>query len=325
MSKNEAQNSPRLSVVMTVYNGENYIEAAVQSILSQDISDIPILIVNDGSTDTSGRILAQIAKQNPHIRVFNQENRGIPESVNELFGMVSTEYVTRMDADDISLPGRFSRQIAYLDAHPEIDVLGAHALYIDSDGRPIYVPKLPLEHDEIDTANLRGACSFIQSSVMMRSAIVRRVGGYDPHYRAAQDLDFWLRAAEHGRLANLPDVLLKYRITQSGVSGRNVSRQAELAAHACRSAWRRRGLPDQPLPTTHWRPLATKSSLYKFALQWGWQAWNAGNQATARHFFRHAIRLAPFSREAWTALAVAMIRRSPRVMSTDGAGKGGTR
>jgi len=297
---------------MPLYNGEAYVARTLDSILSQSFGDFECLVMDDGSTDGSAAIVEAYAARDPRVQLFRRPNRGIPDTVNELFGMMRGTFVTRADADDLSRPGRFETQIAHLEAHADLVALGGQALYMDDAERPIFVPRLPLEHDRIDAKNLAGQVAFVQSSVMMRAAAVRQIGGYDPAYPFAQDLDMWLRLAEIGQLANLPEVILDYRFTTDGISGSSVARQSKLADAACQAAWARRGLPEQELVRERWRPGQDAASRHDFFLKWGWQAWRAGHPATARHFFGQALRLKPASGAAWRALLAVLLGRKPQ-------------
>lgn len=305
--------APTLSVVMPLYNGEPYLAATLDGILSQSFADFELLIMDDGSTDGSVALAEAYADRDSRITVFRRENRGIPKTVNELFGMMRGQFVTRSDADDISEPGRFAMQVRHLENHSDLVALGGQALYMDEAGRPIFVPRLPLDHVGIDTMNLGGRTAFVQSSVMMRADAVRKIGGYDVDYPFAQDLEMWLRLAEIGRLENLEEVVLRYRFTTGGISGSSVERQSRLARQACETAWKRRGLEPQPFVTDHWRPNSEDpGSRHDFFLKWGWQAWRAGYADTARHFFGQAIKVNPLSWPAWKAGIALLLGRKPK-------------
>ena len=311
-SPSSTDGAPRVSVLLPVYNGARYLPAAIDSVLAQTFGAFEFLILDDGSTDDTPRILARYAACDPRIRVVTRENRGLTVSLNELIEAAKAPLLARMDADDICLPDRFQKQVAYLDAHPEVDTLGGHALYVDEDDRPIFVPGLPLDHERIDAMNLTGRVALVHPSVMMRATSIRRIGGYDLAYPRAEDLDLWLRLAERGRLANLSDTVLRYRFTSGGVSGGNVNQQAALARQACEAAWMRRGLPAKDYVEGRWRPEQTPASQHDFLLKWGWQAWKAGNLSTSRHFFRQAVRQRPTSMQAWKSLYSVTLGRKAR-------------
>ena len=128
------------------------------------------------------------------------------------------DLIARMDADDVALPERFARQVEFLRSHPEVDVVGGAQEHIDSNGRLLTVYHEPQEHEEIEELALTGACPISHPSVMMRRKAVLAVGGYRVEMMPAEDFDLWLRMGERGRLANLPDVIMRYRVHESSVS-----------------------------------------------------------------------------------------------------------
>ncbi len=202
---------PPISVCLPVYNAERYIAEAVESILGQTFGDFEFLIIDDGSTDGSRRILERYAAGDPRIRLVSRPNGGLVSALNELLGMARGEFIARMDADDIALPERFERQIAYLRDHGDVVALGTQILLIDPRGAPLTEMPLDLEHEDIDRAHLNGVTVLCHPTILARTASVLGVGGYRPGYFPGEDIDLWLRLAEVGRLANLPEILVKYR------------------------------------------------------------------------------------------------------------------
>jgi hypothetical protein len=151
-----------------------------------------------------------------------------------------------LDADDISDPGRLAAQMAFLDSHPEVGVVGAQLSYMDEDGKWLQSPKsLPLRHDEIRSQLFAGNCVIMHPTVMMRRECIAAVGGYRCVLDAAEDIDLWLRLADRTQLANLPDRLLAYRLHQGQVSRAKVWQQRLAHDLALLSARRRQqGRPD---------------------------------------------------------------------------------
>ena len=125
----------RVSVLLPLYNGEAYIREAVESVLAQTRRDFELLILDDGSRDGSLAIVQEIARRDPRVRLISRENRGLTETLNELLAAARGEFVARMDADDVCLPDRFERQVAFLDAHPEVVCVGGDPVMIDERGR----------------------------------------------------------------------------------------------------------------------------------------------------------------------------------------------
>lgn len=243
--------APSLSVAMSVYNGERFLAAAIDSVLAQTFTDFEFLILDDGSRDGTARILADAAARDPRIRVIARENRGLVAALNTLLDEARAPLVARMDADDIALPERFARQIAFLDAHPEVGVLGTWTEDIDEAGQPypLVAPDHPIDHAAFLAAIEAGAPLLCHPAVIYRRDLVRAVGGYHPAFRHCEDLDLWLRLAGVTQIANLPERLIRYRHYAQQVSSRHTTEQQVNAviarlAHAERMA----GRPD---PTEH--------------------------------------------------------------------------
>ncbi len=240
--------APPLTVALSVYNNAPYVGEAVESILNQTFGAFEFLIVNDGSTDGSAEIIEGYAARDSRIRVLHQENRGFVASLNRMLEEARAPLIARMDGDDISLPTRFERQLAFLDAHPDHGVIGTYALSIDDHGRRMIDsdrPK-PLTHDEL-VASFGEGPLLNHNAVIYRRDIVRSVGGYRTAYRHCEDFDLWLRLAPHTRMANLPEPLILYRRYSSQVSNRHLVEQAVNAGIAY-IAYRERGA-GRPDPT----------------------------------------------------------------------------
>ena len=223
---------PRVSVIMSVYNNEAVVAQAIDSILEQTFGDFEFLIVNDGSTDGSRAILDAYARRDSRIRLFHEPNRGLIASLNLMLERARGELIARMDGDDIALPARFERQVAYFDMHPDCGVLGTNTHEIDDAGAVTECTDFhPFDHAEILIA-LRQASPFCHSSVMMRRDVLAAAGGYRAAYRHCEDYDLWLRLSTRTRLANLPDRLLLYRRSPGQVSNRHAAVQQTGAAIA---------------------------------------------------------------------------------------------
>lgn len=235
--------APSVSVVMSVFNGERFLREAVQSILNQSFCDFEFIVINDGSTDNSGSILDSYQRRDPRVRAYHQENRGLIESLNRGCGLAQGRYIARMDADDIAVSDRLARQIDFMEEHPEVAVLGGAVEFIDETGKALRVARHPLHHREIQRV-LFDSSFMWHPSVVMRKAALIRVGGYR-NVAHAEDYDLWLRVADHFQMANLPEVLLKYRIHPAQVSVTWCRKQA-LGTAAARVAAiaRRNGNPD---------------------------------------------------------------------------------
>ena len=231
---------PQLTVALSVYNNAPHLDRAIASIRTQTFSDFEFLIVNDGSTDESGAIIDGHAAQDPRVRVIHQANQGLVASLNRLVAEARAPLVARMDGDDIALPDRFERQMAFLAAHPDHGVLGTRILFIDDDD--VIQTRMPLDHP-LDWRGIEAALLYdaplCHPSVIMRRDLVRSVGGYRAAFRHCEDHDLWLRLGGVTRMATLPDRLLHYRLSSSQVSNRHILEQ-RYGAVLARAAYRAR-------------------------------------------------------------------------------------
>lgn len=236
---------PVISVLMSVYNAERYVAEAIQSILTQTEGRFEFLIVNDGSTDASPSILDRYAKQDSRIRVIHQSNQGLIASLNTLLAQARAPLVARMDSDDVSRPERFAVQLAHMQAHPDIAVLGTNTDELDADGAFFPCSDFHPERAEEIRDRLMVASTMCHPSVMMRRDAIRAVGGYRAAFRHCEDYDLWLRVSEKYEMQNLPDRLFLYRRSPGQVSEKHILVQAIGAACARFAAEeRRQGRPD---------------------------------------------------------------------------------
>jgi glycosyltransferase involved in cell wall biosynthesis len=218
---------PRVTVVMPVYNNAPYVAAAIDSILRQTFVDFELLIVNDGSTDSTTKTVAGFS--DPRLRLINREHRGLVASLNQGLAMASGEYVAIMHGDDVAFPTRLSRQVEFLSNHPEVGILGTAYRIIDMDGRNREKIVLPCDDLDIRWTTLLGN-PFAHPTVMMRHQVIWDNGLY---YRETFDIDedyeLWSRFIFYARAANLRSPLLKYRVHYHSRTGQY--RQIQLEQH----------------------------------------------------------------------------------------------
>lgn len=241
--------TPRISVILPAYNAAPYIEEAVTSILRQTVADFELLALDDGSTDATGPILESLALRDPRIRLTRRANRGLVATLNELIAQARAPYLARMDADDIALPDRFERQARFLDQYPRIACVGGAVEFIASDATRVHAPPPVLDNASIQREALAGRVAICHPACMLRAAAVRAVGGYREHTWPAEDLDLFLRLGEHAELANIPSLVLRYRLHATSISASRAQQQRERIDAVCREAWSRRGRV-QPSPAT---------------------------------------------------------------------------
>ena len=206
---------PRVSIVMAVHDGARWLREAVDSALGQTLDDLELIVVDDGSTDATAEILASYGDR--RLSVVRQPRAGLTRSLNRGLRVAAAPLVARLDADDVALPERLARQVAFLDAHPEVGVLGTGCREIGAGGEPrgVYAP--PADDAAIRRALIRRN-PFVHSSVVMRRRAVEEVGGYDETVAVAQDYELWLRLSRVTRLANLPEPLVLRRLAPDRVS-----------------------------------------------------------------------------------------------------------
>ncbi|HLK82280.1 MAG TPA: glycosyltransferase [Xanthobacteraceae bacterium] len=240
--------APAISVIMPVRNGAEWLAEAVASIRAQEFGNFEFVIVDDGSDDGAAAMLSGFAAADQRIRLLRQPPQGVVAALNAAIAQARASYLARLDADDRAKPDRLGKQFAFMQAHPEIGLLGTFAERIDAAGN--IVGRLAPPTDPARLAHrLERANPFIHSSVMMRTALVRRVGGYRAAFRAAEDYDLWLRMAEVSGIANLADDLTQYRWHGSNLSQRDAVRQSFSVRLAQRSAACRRSGAGDPAAT----------------------------------------------------------------------------
>lgn len=203
-----------ISIIMPTYNNARYLSEAIDSILNQTFTDFEFIIVNDHSIDETAAILARYAYQDTRIHVIeNNKNLGVARTLNRGIGIAQGEYIARMDSDDISLPDRFEKQVVFLDANPDVGVLGTQTLFIDENGQfcEQMTWEKPATHNRL-VWQLLSATPFCHPSIMMRACCLRKAGGYDPDY-PNEDMQLWTRMVFSTKLANLGDTLLYYRMS----------------------------------------------------------------------------------------------------------------
>jgi len=202
---------------MAVYNGERYLREAIESVLVQTFSDFEFLIIDDGSTDQTRAIIRSYEDQRICL-VENEQNHGVTPSLNRGLCLARGEFIARQDADDISEPERFEKQIAFMDATPDVALLGTQFTGIDSDGTRWKGWPIPLSHNEIRWRLLFGT-PLIHASVMLRwEPVLRHVGYYNDELVKAQDFEYWHRITEKLRAQSLDEPLVRYRIHAERIS-----------------------------------------------------------------------------------------------------------
>lgn len=292
------------SVVLPVYNAEKYIAQAVQSILEQTFGNFEFLIVDDGSTDGSLKILRRFADQDSRIRLISRPNTGYVIALNEMLELATGEFVARMDADDIALPERFAKQIEHLRSNRTLIALGTRAMLVDPQDNDLCVMEMPLDHDAIDQQNLRGVgFAICHPALMFRREVLSRIGGYKPEFWPAENVEFFLRLAEAGQIANIEYVGLRYRLHHESVGHTSRLKQINSAQRASASALERRGLP---APSVAMPEAESVADATKYCMRWAWWAFRGGNIRTARKYAWKSLIAKPWDIGRWRLLACCL-------------------
>ena len=233
--------APRVTVLMSVHNGGRWLRAAIDSVLAQTWTDYEFLIIDDASTDDSAGQIEAV--NDPRIRFIRlPENIGLTRSLNVGLREARGEFVARQDADDLSAPERLEKQVAFLEAHAEVAVVGAQGRLIDAGGRSRGNRNLPLE-----AAGVRWLSLFdnpvIHTAAMFRMAVAREeFGGYDETFSTCQDYELWTRIAERHEVCNLPERLVTVREHRESISAVRRVEGPEMVRRVVRRILERRGM-----------------------------------------------------------------------------------
>ena len=219
--------APRVSVILPVHDGERWLSESVESVLGQTLRELELIVVDDGSRDATPEILAGFARRDPRVRVVAHEvNRGLIASLNHGVSLARGELVARQDDDDVSLPERFERQVAWLERHPRVGLLGTDYYRVEETGREL-LRRPPRGDVEIRWRLLFGNV-WCHASMMLRRELLESEG--PELYRLwlhAEDYELWVRLLARSRGATLPEPLVRYRVHSSSVCALNEDLQSE--------------------------------------------------------------------------------------------------
>ena len=213
---------PQVSIVTSVYNGELYLKECIESMLNQTFHDFEYIILNNGSTDGTTRILQQYT--DPRLRIIHQENLGISRSLNKGIELSNSDMIARLDADDYSFPQRLEKQITFMEKHPDVVLCGSRILELTgeklSEQRVAFV-----ESDQAIKKSMSLFNPFAHSAVIFRKNIFFKAGGYNCQLKYGQDYDLWLRMLSFGEARILKEELGVARIFEESESHRNPRKQ----------------------------------------------------------------------------------------------------
>jgi GT2 family glycosyltransferase len=218
---------PRISVVMAVHNGMPFLPAAVESVFAQTFNAFELLVIDDGSTDETPNYLQSVA--DPRLRFYRLDKVGFCEALNFGLRKAQAKYVARIDADDVAYPNRFLTQYEYLNSHLDCVVVGCQADEIDDLGRIVGHRIFP-QTDAAIRWQMAFGCPMLHPALMYRREVIVAAGGYVADMWPAEDYDVWIRVSQLGKLANLPETLMKYRVHSSSVTLTHTHRQIAMCA-----------------------------------------------------------------------------------------------
>lgn len=220
---------PKVTVLMSVYNGEKFLREAMESILNQTFKDFEFIIINDGSTDSSRDII--LSYNDLRIMLIdNEKNIGLTRSLNKGLRIVKGEYIARQDADDISFPKRLEKQVKFLNTHKDVGLVGSSYMLIDEKGNKVQ-NRVKTKSEELKKDLWKGN-RFCHGSVIFRKDCVKKVGFYREEFKASQDYDLWLRISEFWNMANIKDLLYGLRVNVRSISVLNKFEQERYASLA---------------------------------------------------------------------------------------------
>lgn len=266
----------KITVLMAVYNAMPHLPAAVESIRAQTLRDWQMVIVNDGSTDGSVDYLTQLNE--PRIQLIHQENRGLGLALNHGLEYCTADLTARMDGDDISHPTRLAEQLAFLEAHPDVGLVGTQIERMGT-RRIASNSVMAVDHDRIVADLLLGRNQMYHPTIMFRTAIAQQIGGFWSHPRG-EEWDFFLRMGEVTRLANLDRVLLSYRVHTGSMTGSSVAGMRSWIDYACHCGNSRRA-GETPLTYEQFMQSQRSAPLWQRASKWA--------EMHARNHYRLAV------------------------------------
>jgi glycosyltransferase involved in cell wall biosynthesis len=299
---------PSVSVLMPVYNAERYLAKAVESILRQTFTNFEFIIINDGSTDSSLEILKDYALQDRRIHLVSRENRGLVKTLNESISLVRAPLIARMDADDIAMPDRLKVQKEYLVSNPEVLCVGGGCRVIDGKGRFLINADIKSGFDVVEKLALQGITPITHPAALMRTEAVKAVGGYTELDWPAEDLALWIKLSELGKLDNIPDIVLEYRIHEGSISTKHHETQLQKMKEICEAACARRGV-DYPFLASEGRATGEGLSRYNVTLKHGWWAFGSGEWRTALVYGLKVLHWYPFKEGGWRLMVCALVKR----------------
>ena len=315
---------PRVSVVISVFNGADNVRGAVEGILGQTYRQLELIVVDDGSTDATGDVLMNLKALDDRIHVLRHDNQGLTKSLIAACQRAQGEFIARQDADDWSHPDRIKEQVALLDSDARIGFVSCATEYVGPEGEHLDVVVRPADA-ELATKELleKKQGPPAHGSVIFRASLYYAVGGYRRDFYYGQDSDLWLRMAEHAWVAYLPNVRYRHRKDPSSISGasRDLQKSFGRLAHACKAArqveasegrWLEQArLLSNSIVSSRERSLDMGSSNPDISYMIGSQL-ARNRDARASRYLRDVLRSKPWHLRAWVRLIQSKLLASNR-------------
>lgn len=317
----------KVTVIMPVYNGERYLEKAIDSILNQTFKDVEFIIVNDGSTDSSRGII--LSYDDHRVRLINNEkNIGLTQSLNKGLEAARGQYIARQDADDISFPQRLEKQVEFLETHADCGLVGSFYSIIDGDGNTLKVQRLVSSNEKIQKELPKGN-PFCHGACMFRKVCLGRVGLYRQEFESAQDYDLWLRISELWKVQNLKQPLYALRINFQSITAVGRAEQYRYAEFARELARQRQRYGKDRLQTSSKEEIdrilsdmlsknkySDKKVLAKGYFHWADLFYVAGDYLEAKKWLLKSFSASLFYGKSWVLLPKLIIswKLSPRII-----------
>jgi glycosyltransferase involved in cell wall biosynthesis len=206
-------NNPKISVIMLAYNSSKYISESIKSVINDPFKNLELLIVYDNSTDNTEEIINDFSRIDDRIKIIHNENKkGIVGAANTGLKYSKGEYIARLDSDDINLPGRFLKELEFLDKNKDFGLVGGGYRQINSEGKFLKNVWIPGAEPEKINAILFFENYFVQSSVMLRKSILNETGCYDENIVSTEDYNLWVRISEKSKVWNFSEIFIYYRV-----------------------------------------------------------------------------------------------------------------
>jgi glycosyltransferase involved in cell wall biosynthesis len=300
--------APIVSVVMSVYNGADFLDRTLDSILGQTGVDLEFVVVNDGSTDGTAEVLDHRSAKDPRLVVLHQVNTGLTIALQRGCEKARGRYIARQDAGgDISLPGRLQRQLELLDSRPEAVMVSCGTRFVGPEAQLLFDvvqndSELKKGLGTLSIPGIRGPSHH--GSTMFTRQAYEQVGGYRPGYVVAQDMDLWLRLFELGACLAMPEVLYQARVASGTISSRLQGRQVAYgmaAIEAARSRRQGQGEPPFPLSRNSWAHVGLRADPHEVSAMHYFlgSCLMHHDRSEARKHFWLALKHRPLHLKAW--------------------------